>query len=315
MTIMNQSRKMTDGAMLLAIYALLLLASVFVPGLSILAILLLPVPFAVYTARHSWKPALVMAAAGLMISFVVIPPVSLPLTVCAALGGIMIGAAIYQGAGAYETLARGAAGFVIGFVLIAASIPLFYGVNFVDQINHAFDESLQMTESMLGNLGTAPTAEQKELIRQQTEMIKDLIPASLAIMSLFYAWLVQWISYKLIGRMDKRTLRFPPFRTLQMPVALIFVYLVFIFLGMVDFQKGSMLYLAVHNVLVLLELLILLQGLSFIFYFSYMKKLSKAVPFIVIIAILIFWPFLILVRLLGVLDIGIRLRDRISPKQ
>lgn len=49
---MNQSRKLTDGALLLVIYVMLLLITIFVPILTMIGMFLLPIPFILYTARH-----------------------------------------------------------------------------------------------------------------------------------------------------------------------------------------------------------------------------------------------------------------------
>ncbi len=70
---------------------------------------------------------------------------------------------------------------------------------------------------------------------------------------------------------------------------------------------------AVNNVLMLTGIFMALQGLSFIFYYAYVKNITKALPVMsVLLTIFVPFIFLHLVRLLGIIDIGFALRDRIS---
>ncbi|KAB8136838.1 DUF2232 domain-containing protein [Gracilibacillus oryzae] len=67
------------------------------------------------------------------------------------------------------------------------------------------------------------------------------------------------------------------------------------------------------NVSHLAGILLILQGLSFIFHYSYVKTKSKAVP-IVSILIVVFFPImgLYLARILGIIDLGFELKKRIT---
>src|SRR5690625_3795116 len=115
---MNNSKQITDGALLAAIFIILLLIGIFTPFIFILILFVLPIPFVIYTARHGWKPALLMFAVTLLFSFIIIPIASIPLTILTGIGGIMIGTAIYQDRSAYETWARGTIGFVVGILFV-----------------------------------------------------------------------------------------------------------------------------------------------------------------------------------------------------
>jgi len=312
---MNQSRKLTDGAAMLSIYVILLLITAFVPLLSVVSLLVLPLPFVFYAARHDWKPALLLIVAALLFSLAVITVFSLPVTIVVSFGGVMIGAAIFQKASPYETLARGTAGFIAGMLLVMVLVYVLFQTNMLHTIDRLLDESMQTSRKMAERFSYGQnTKEQIALINAQMAQIRDLLPAMLAIMGLLYTWFVQWAAYKWMNRTEKRELRFPPFRQLQLPTFMVFVYLLFFFLALVNPQDSSMQAVMFGNVHFLLELLIILQGLSFIFYAAYMKKWPKLVPILILVFALILPPLLILVRVLGILDIGFRLRDRITSK-
>lgn len=82
---MNQSKKLTDGALLLAIYIVLLLITIFVPIVTIFGMFLLPIPFILYAARHGLKPSFLMFVASLLITALIATIAFLPFTVLAGI--------------------------------------------------------------------------------------------------------------------------------------------------------------------------------------------------------------------------------------
>src|SRR5699024_12520400 len=93
---MSQSKKITDGALLMAIYIVLLIMSVFIPVFILIGLFILPIPFIIYASRYNWKPTLLIIFLALVLSLLFATIVSLPLTLIASLGGLAIGTAIYN---------------------------------------------------------------------------------------------------------------------------------------------------------------------------------------------------------------------------
>ncbi|MFD1362664.1 YybS family protein [Lentibacillus salinarum] len=311
---MNQSKQLTDGVLLTAIFMALMLIAAFIPIISLVAAFLLPVPFIFYASRYDWKPAMVMLIAASVLSVLLTSIISLPLPLLMGLGGIMAGSAIYRNFSAYETLARGTIGFVIGMVFIFAFGHLAFQVNLVTEINQSMQESLTMSQDMMAQFGLAELSEEQvNMVTEQLAMLTDLLPVWVAVAALVLAWISQWVSYKLINRLERKQLCFPPFRSLRLPVSLIWIYFFALILSFFNQEQTGMLYTAVHNVLMLTGIFMTLQGFSFIFYYAHTKRMSKALP-ITSIILTLFLPFILLylVRLLGIIDIGFSLRDRIS---
>ncbi|MFC3041063.1 YybS family protein [Virgibacillus xinjiangensis] len=311
---MNQSKKITDGAMLTGIFVLLLIITAFVPVLNILSIFLLPVPFIVYAARYSWKPGMLMFLAAVILSLLLATVFSLPVTVLMAIGGLMIGCAIYQGVSAYETLARGTLGFLAGLLFAFVFTQYVFQVNWLAELETMYMESLQMSTDLLGQFGSdEQTEEIQGMLEAQISYFIDLFPVVLVLSAVLLAFLSQWAGYKMINRIENKELRFPPFRHLQFPRSLIWVYLVAILLSMIELDPGSIYFMAVQNLLVLTGLIMAVQGISFVFFYSHQKKLSKAVPVLVVVLVILF-PLMLLyfMRILGIIDIGFKLRERMT---
>ncbi|MBP1949440.1 YybS family protein [Virgibacillus litoralis] len=311
---MNQSKILTEGAMLTAIYIILLLIAAFVPVITIIATFLLPVPFITFASRHNWKPSLSMFGVAVILSILFATIVSLPLTVLMGLGGIMLGSAIHKKLPAYETWGRGTIGFVVGLLFIFVFSQFVLQVNLMNEIDQILNEYVQMVKELMGQFGFMDQAEEQiELLEQQIGMLSTLVPAGIAFIAIFMAFIAQWVSYKVINRLDSKDLGFPPFRMLRLPVSLIWIYFFALIFTFFELDPSSTLYLAVNNVMIVAGMLMTLQGLSFIFFYAHLKNKSKALPVVsVILTILFPFFFLYFVRLLGIIDIGFSLRDRIS---
>src|SRR5699024_4801042 len=311
---MNQSRQLTDGALLTAIFMILMLIATFVPVITLIATFLLPVPFIIFASRYDWKPSIIMLTAASILSALLTSIFSLPLPVLMGLGGIMIGSAIYHKLSAYETLARGTIGFVVGLVFIFVFSQYVFQVNLVNEMNNMIEQSITMSQNVMDQLGMEELSEeQMAMLTEQFDMLTDLLPVFIAIVALLLAFVSQWVGYKVISRMDNKKLQFPPFRMLRLPVSLIWIYFFSLIMTFFGLDQNGMVYLAVNNVLMLDGILMTLQEFSFIFYYAYVKQMSKALPIgSVVLTIFLPFIFLYLVRLLGIIDIGFSLRDRIS---
>src|SRR5699024_923555 len=143
---MNRSKQLTDGALLSAIYIVLLIISSFTPFIFVIFLFLLPIPFVFYAVKHGIKASLLMIIVTLLICIIIISIVSMPLTVRSAAGGTMIGIAIHQKRNAYEVWARGTIGFILGIIFIFVFTQFILLINITKEIDLAIDESMKTTE-------------------------------------------------------------------------------------------------------------------------------------------------------------------------
>jgi len=313
---MNQSKQMTDGALFTGIFILLLLMARFIPAFIVIAIFLLPIPFVLYTFKYSWKPSLLMLAAAILFTLFFETSVTLPLTVLVGIAGILIGTAIHQGLSPYETWGRGAIGFIAGLLFVVLFIQLVLQINWLEEIDIMVNDSMEMSQEIMGQYGITDQTQAQELLKDQIELMQDLFPVVLALIAIVFAFLTQWVSYKLINRLENRQFRFPPFRSLRFPVVIIWVYFVALLFTFIDLDPNSVFYLAVINIFTLTGVLMTIQGLSFIFFYANYKKWSKAIPILSVVLTLLL-PFLLLyfVRIIGIIDLGFGLRDRIAQRK
>lgn len=309
---MNQSKKLTDGALLTAIFVILMLVTIFVPGALMIFLFVLPIPFVIYAYKYDWQPSLIMFGATILLSLLFATIISLPLTILAALGGIMIGTAAHRKLSAYETFGRGTLGFIAGLLVIYIFTQVFLKIDLANEIDAIMNDSIEMSKEIVETIGLQEmTEEDLKPLKEQLLRVKDLIPVGIAILAMILTFISQWFSYKLLNRIEKTQLYFPKFRSLRMPVAIVWVYffaLVFMFM---DLDPNGSIYLVANNIFSLVGMLMVLQGISFMFFISHQKQWPKALPIVgVIITFILPFVFFYFVRILGIIDIGFGIRDR-----
>lgn len=90
-------RRMTDGAMMIAIMGALLLINRFLGGAPIYYLLfLLPLPMVFYSSKYGWKTSLAVYAALILLTFMLATPLMLFYVAAESLLGIVYGAGIHD---------------------------------------------------------------------------------------------------------------------------------------------------------------------------------------------------------------------------
>jgi len=314
---MFHSKKITEGALLIAVYTVVLLISIFVPFVFIFGLFILPIPFVFYTYRHDFQAGLGMLAVALLISLFIIPPLTIPITILVGLGGLMIGLSIRRKVSAYETWARGAIGFIVGFLFVFLFTHFVLNINWAKEIDLIVEESLEISQQFTRQIGLGEqTEEQMQFLEQQLSMLKNLIPVTISIAAIIVAFITQWFSYQVINRIDRLTLKFPPFRQLKLPSPLIWIYFFAIIAMLFESDINSTLYIGSYNVFLIAGFFMALQGFSFVFFYAHHKWKSNVVPIASIILALLFPLFVLyFIRIIGIIDIGFGLKERISTNK
>ncbi|WP_347861835.1 YybS family protein [Salimicrobium sp. PL1-032A] len=315
---MKNTKQITEGALLTGIYLVMLLIIIFlpIPILSTFVMLALPIPFVIYSYHFGYKAGFFMFFGALVLASVIATVFSLPVTLLTGVGGVALGGAMHNNRNAYETWVTGSLGFIGGLVAVYVLTQTLFGVNWMEEIQVAVDESITITEDMLGSAGEEETGVSVDALRQQLENLPDYLPSILAATGIFMALISQWLSYKLINRLERTSLSFPPVREMRLPTSILWYYFIAMLFNFIFMEQGGIWYIATVNVFTLTGMLLILQGFSFVFFYSQQKNWPKAAPIIVVLlSVLMPQIFLYLVRILGIIDIGFPWRDRIEGKK
>lgn len=310
------NNQIKDGFILGGLLIAILLATLYIPVIGYISLLFLPIPIAVYGYRYGWKKSILL---GLIVLFSISVfafyffVISLPLAIVATLAGVFIGEALKSQRHPYEVWGKGTVGYAIGFLLLLLMIHLLSDQSLVTEYRLIIKESLDSTQAFLGQAGLDLSADDLIAIERDMMMLLDLIPAILIIISMIYSFVTQWLIHKVLNRFDQTKLAFPKFRLFQLPKVILWIYFFIVIFSWFNFSGLPMIGLVTFNAGLILGVLFSLQGLSLIVYFFGKRKQPKVLLILLIIFILVFLPVgMYLLRILGIIDVGFRLRKLIK---
>lgn len=310
---MKQTKFITEGAALLAIYAILLLISMYVPILGTVVTFALPLPFILLTIRHKLSNVLVIFVEALFVTIIVSQPMNLVKTIMFGLIGIVLGYMYKTRKKPVEILIAGTLAYLIGFVLIYVASIKFFNIDIMKQMQSVFSESMVQSEKIVSAIGMPISKEQKELLTQMNDILQSLFPSILVLVSVCFSWITVIISGSVLKKLKHDIIPWPKFKDLQLPKSIVWYYVIFILLAtFIKVDPTSYLHMVFSNLYVIFALLLVLQGLTFISFLAYRKGFTKGVPIISFI-VCMFIPMLFpLVTILGIIDLGISLRSKIG---
>ncbi|WP_367888385.1 YybS family protein [Bacillus wiedmannii] len=310
---MKNTKFITEGAALLAIYAMLLLISMYVPILGTVVTFALPLPFILLTIRYKLSNAFVIFTAALFITVIVSQPMNLVKTTMFGLIGIVLGYMYKKQKKPVEILMAGMLAYLIGIMLIYVASIKFFNIDLMKQMQNMFNESMTQSEKIVSAAGMPISKEQKELFAQMNDMLQTLFPSILVLVSACFSWITVILSGSVLRKLKHDVIPWPKFKDIQLPKSIVWYYVIFILLStFIKVEPTSYLHMVFSNLNVIFALLLVLQGLTFIAFLAHRKGFKKGVPIISFI-VCMFIPMLFpLVTILGIIDLGISLRSKIG---
>ncbi|KAA0774626.1 DUF2232 domain-containing protein [Bacillus sp. AR2-1] len=310
---MKNTRFITEGAALLAIYAMLLLISMYVPILGTVVTFALPLPFILLTIRYRLSNAFVIFTVAFLIAVILGQPIGLIKTVVFGVMGIVLGYMYKQQRKPLEILITGSLAYLIGIMLIYVASIKFFNIDFIKQMQNMFNESVVQSEKIASAAGMPVSKEQKELLAQMNDILQTIFPSIFVMASVCLSWITVMISGSVLRKLKHDVIPWPKFKDIQLPKSIVWYYVIFILLStFIKVEPTSYLHMVFSNLYVIFTLLLVLQGLTFIAFLAHSKGFTKGVPIISFI-VCMFIPMLFpLVTILGIIDLGISLRSKIG---
>nr|MDH3162150.1 YybS family protein [Bacillus licheniformis] len=200
---------------------------------------------------------------------------------------------------------------MVSFVLLLIISVQFLGLNLIETANQAYNETFKTFESSIKQFGNdKEVAKQIELLNEQFKQAQYLYPTAIVI----FSGITAFLNHLLAKPVLRRIIQIPslkPFRDMRLPQSIIWIYLLTILLSLAPVEEGSVYYSVLLNASLIMGFVLVIQGFSFVFYFCHAKKLPTVLPVLFLI-IGLFSPLLYLVRILGIIDIGFNLRERVK---
>lgn len=283
------------------------------PILGMITNLFLVLPFVLFAYKNDRKSMLVFFIAALLISLIVGTVFAIPVAITFGLTGLVMGDFIRERKSREAIYFGSSIAFLLTLVMTYVISVAFFQVDFIDETIAATKSSIESSVSIMESLGQTPDEKQMEELLAGVEAGRYLKPTLFVMASFLAVFFIQLVSFPVARRFQVEVPDWKPFRFLQLPKSILWVYLFSIIASMVfNPEEGSFTFMAIVNIAFLLQWLMVLQGLAFIYYFSYAKKFPKAVPIMFTVGVLLFPQLLYIVRILGIIDLGFDLRKRIK---
>jgi uncharacterized protein YybS (DUF2232 family) len=301
---LRSTRFITEGAVLLAIYSVLLLMLTYIPLLSLVLTYLMPLPFIIFSLKYSIKESLLLCCVALGLTIIITSATLIPGTLMFSTVGVAIGYLLKNGRSKGEILLTSTFLFLVHIVLMYLLSKIVLNIDIVKDMTSTMTEGINKSKEIYSELGVKYNEKNLDSLIAVIKLIPTLLPTLLLLTSFVIAFLTQLITFPLVRRFGFNTPKFKPFREFRLPAGFMWFFLIVMILSFFQLKQSSFLYTAVFNLTYVFQVLLIVQGFAAIFYFSHLKKFSKAVPITVMIASIIIQPLIYIVLLIGIVSIG-----------
>lgn len=301
----DNARKITYGAMMIALFAILLAVSVYTPLLGNITMFFIPLPIILYRLRYDRTSSLLVAATGIMLSLLVGGILLTPLAFVHALLGFVIGETVKTGKTKLYSLMATGLTLLVTTIIIYVGTVLLFGINAIDELLKYIREVQGQVTEVMTKYGGLPDG-YDELMEAQFLLYQNTIPAIFILSAFILAFIFITLNLAVVNRLGHKIQKFPPFREMKLPMMTVVIYGIVLLMSLfVKMEPGTNLYLITLNATTILRFLLLLQGISLIHHYMHETKLPKVVTGITTILALLLSP---VTTMLGILDSGMNIR-------
>lgn len=306
---MKDEKIIRENIILSLVFLVLLLITVKTT-LGIFFMLITICPFIIVSYRNDFKMAIMVILINISISLIVFGLIGLAFTILAGSTGLIIGH-LYKKQSILSALIAGVVVVLINIIIVLGINYVVYDTNLSETINDNLTISVDSLEEMLST--QFETEEQNELIKQYKDavnMLVLLIPFMLISFSVLIVLTNHLLTRKILKIFDLTIPETKPFRDWILPRSIIYYYFIVIILVAIGTDIYVLEVISL-NLLPILTIALIIQGLSFIFFYSNIKKINKFIP--VLAVIVAFIPIMNqLIQILGMIDISFDFRKRLK---
>lgn len=307
----NQINYLTYGSMMIALFAILLAMSVYVPVLGFFTSFIVPLPLAWYSAKFERKNAVFVTIIAVILSFIIGGVFGFIFGLLVGPLGFLIGDSIRaKKTKLYMLMATGLFLLLMTAVQYILSI-LFFNMNVLKQFITTIEVYYEQLGNLMSSIGQLPEG-YDELVKQSIMLIEAIMPSYFIGAVFISALLYLVINLALLKKLKLDVPKFPKFMDFRLPKAVLWYYLIVsIFSLFVTFEVGTFGYLVFVNAALILRALLFLQGVSLIHYYFHVEGWPK---WSVILATIFAVPLYMFTIIVGVLDLGFNIRGSIKDR-
>lgn len=313
---MENNQLWRTGLLLGALYIAGIIFTAFVPFLALVTMFLLPVPVMFFVYKHERKPILVYILLTSLLSIVIGSIGVFPIVAITMVAGYILGTSLKQKWPYMTTFIAVSMSFLVSFVLSYALISVVTNINVFQELVSTVEQSVEDSMATFENLDEETKQSLQEQVEQIPQVIQTLIPSALALTSAVAGFLIVLIANVFGKRKKLPVQKAPSLASISLPRSIIWYYLIVLLLLLFGpVEAGTYLDTALANLQFMLRVLLFVQGVTFLFFFAQWKKWPKALPILISIFTVIFFPLVQIVVFFGIMDLGLQLRQRLTAQK
>ncbi|SES41016.1 YybS family protein [Psychrobacillus sp. OK032] len=307
----NQSNYLTYGSMMIALFAILLEISVYVPFVGFITSFIVPLPIAWYSAKFARKHAIFVTVIAIIISFIIGGFFGFVFGLLVAPLGLLIGDSIRNNKSKlYMLMASGI------FILLMTAIQyiisiLLLNINILEQLLEGIEIYYDQIGNIMASVGQLPK-DYDQMVAQSIMLIEAIMPSYFIGGAFIGAFIYLVINLSLLKKLKLDVPKFSKFMDFRLPKVVLWYYLIVsIFTLFMSFEIGTFGYLLFVNAALILRVLLFLQGVSLIHYYFYVQGWPK---WSMVLASILAVPLYTFTIILGVLDLGFNVRAYLKDR-
>ncbi|MDI2586432.1 DUF2232 domain-containing protein [Psychrobacillus sp. NEAU-3TGS] len=307
----NETNYLTYGSMMIALFAILLAMSVYVPFVGFFTSFIVPLPIAWYSAKFVRKQAVFVMFIAIIISFIIGGFFGFVFGLLVSPLGFIIGDSIRnKRSKLYMLMASGIFLLFMAAVQYIISI-LVLNINILEQLLEGIEIYYEQIGNIMASVGQLPK-DYDEMVKQSILLIQAIMPSYFIGGIFITAFLYLVINLSLLKKLKLDVPKFSKFMDFRLPRVVLWYYLIVsIFSLFMEFEMGTFGYLLFVNAALILRVLLFLQGVSLIHYYFYVQGWPK---WSMVLASILAVPLFTFTIILGVLDLGFNLRAYLKDR-
>ncbi len=307
----EQTKQLTFGAMMIALFTILLAVSFYVPVVSLFTSLFIAIPIAWYSAKFNRKASILVTVVSIFMSILVGGWLAVPFAMIHALLGFIIGDAIrLKKSKLFMLLSTG--------IVLLLTISIQYVISVLLFEFNPVKELMALTTDQYDQMGVflerfnALPKDYEMIVADALLMFQTVLPSLIVISLFLFVYVFIQIQLPVLKKLGLDVPKFPAFQHMKLPKSVLWYYMIVLVITLfVELDKGTFAFMAFANVALLLRVLLFLQGVSFVRFYVTEQRWPKWAS---IIATILAFPLQSLTLLLGVFDIGFNLRSYVKNK-
>ncbi|MGB5944483.1 YybS family protein [Paenisporosarcina sp.] len=307
----EQKRQLTLGTMVIVLFSILLAVSLYVPIVNLVTSFFIAVPIAWYSAKFNRKASILVTIVSIGISYFIGGLLAVPFSMIHALLGLVIGDAIRMKKSKLFMLLSTAIVLLVTLVIQYVIVILTFEFNPVTSLLTIASNQYEQMGAFLERYNALPN-NYDNTVAEVLFMFETVMP-SILIISIFLLVIV-FINIlvpvlKILGLVVPK---FPAFRNLKFPKSILWYYMVVLIVTLfVELEKGTFAFMVIANAALILRVLLILQGISFIHFYIHQQRWPK---WLAIVATILAFPLQSITLIIGIFDLGFNARSYVKEK-